>query len=125
MSWQSTPTNIWSADLTAQNATAWTDGVGNVGAVALPPGGTAVLQIKFTCGSAADLYFRILGSLDGGATWDTVPFIQGAISRVAGSIERRSVVIFGLKHFKVQYMGSATDTGYGVQAAYVMDGISL
>lgn len=96
-------------------------------AVALNPGETAEVQISctFTGTATSDLYFRVIAS-NNGSNYDNIAFIAGSIGKVISTTQTRTILISGIKNFKIQYAQSVLDSQVMTINTYaIKNGISV
>ena len=95
--------------------------------VALNVGESAEIQISaaFTGTATADLYFRVVVSNDG-IRWDNIPFTGGSIGRVISTTQTRTIIVRGVKNFRIEYAQSVTDAQAITVNSWVQkDGINI
>ena len=121
----------WGAEsqITTALALASTIAYGNPSTtVALNVGESAEVQISaaFTGTATADLYLRVVASNDG-VRWDTLTYMSGmSIGRVVSTTQTRTIMVRGVKNFRIEYAQSVSDAqAITVNAWAQKDGINI
>lgn len=81
--------------------------------VTLNPGESAHLQIQVDFGATgSEMYYRVIGTTDVIAGYeDTISYAAGAIGYVAGSTQRRSIIVSGVSAFRVEVRKGGVTAG--------------